>query len=486
MAEVFRAELIGAEGFCRPVAVKRMLPALSAEPGFEEMFRKEAQLAAGLHHPNVVTVLDFDRDAEGQLFLVMELVEGTDLRRLMNAGPLPPAVAAHVVAEVLEALQHAHTLTVNGRACGLVHRDVTPHNVLIGREGHVKLSDFGIAKAVEGTSMTATGVLKGKVAYMSPEQIEGEPLDGRSDIFALGIVFHELLTGRSLFRGDSLPDRVVLNRILALPLERPPGAPDALVDVCLRMLERDRDARYPDAQAALTDLLASGHVSPRGALDLRALVEARAPSAAAQVDRDGAADTRLSADDGDTLVQPGPRAADESPLPAPSSSSEDTHPSMAWAAATAAHATRGVSEAERPMVTDVSLVGPVPPPAHPRWLLPLAVALTVLAIGLGGVLWMRSRDGVHVEALPAPQDAPAPHDPRATASPARFAEPPPAAPSASSEPRPRRPARAAAEPAPSSRRASTTPPPARARPDDAPPERAAPSPVGDGLLAPDL
>src|SRR5262249_14472539 len=160
--EVFAGELIGREGFTRAVAIKRVLPVLSADPSFAEMFRSEARIASGLVHPNIVSVLDFDRDEEGRLFFVMELIGGTDLRALVESGPLAPEIAAFVVAEVLRALAFAHGV---GQA-GVVHRDVTPHNVLISWTGAVKLGDFGIAKAAASRSgsgeVTQSGVVKGK------------------------------------------------------------------------------------------------------------------------------------------------------------------------------------------------------------------------------------------------------------------------------------------------------------------------------------
>jgi serine/threonine-protein kinase len=270
MAEVFRSTLIGAEGFTRSVAIKRILGSYSDDPTFAEMFTNEAHIASLLSHPNIVSVLDFDRDDDGQLFLVMELVEGLDLARLRQRTNLPVPVIAFVAAEVLRALTFAHGLEHGGRPLSIVHRDVSPHNILVSWDGAVKLSDFGIAKAVETTRVTQSGMIKGKVGYMSPEQVEGLDLDGRSDLFALGIVLHELLTGERLFGGA--PDRVVLNQILIKPIEPPsarnPTVPGSLDRICMRLLERDLAKRYRDAASALDDLLAAGVVGPRGLLDL--------------------------------------------------------------------------------------------------------------------------------------------------------------------------------------------------------------------------
>jgi hypothetical protein len=277
MAEVFRGTLVGLEGFARPVAIKRMLPALSADQSFADMFKNEARLASLLAHPNIVSVLDFDRDEEGRLFIVMELVDGKDLRELQTAGRLPIAVSAFVIAQTLRALAYAHELTTQGRPLGMVHRDVSPHNVLISWDGAVKLSDFGIAKAMGASGASRTGALKGKVAYMSPEQAHGLAIDGRSDVFAVGVMFHELLTGERLFAGAT--EAEVLSRMLAQPIETPRALnPDVHEDVaamCMGMLERDRDRRFGSARAALEALLNCDVVSARGQSELTKLMDRR-------------------------------------------------------------------------------------------------------------------------------------------------------------------------------------------------------------------
>ncbi len=205
MAEVFLAKTIGVEGFARPVAIKRVLPSYSADHTFAQMFINEARLSAGLRHANIVGTLDFDRDDEGRLFLVMELVEGKDLDNLVETGPLPWSVIIYVLGEVLRGLGAAHdAVNDQGRPLGIVHRDVSPHNVLLSWDGAVKVSDFGIAKAFQATGAQQSGMIKGKASYMSPEQIKAEVLDGRSDIFAVGVMLHQMLTGRPLFRGNTV------------------------------------------------------------------------------------------------------------------------------------------------------------------------------------------------------------------------------------------------------------------------------------------
>jgi serine/threonine protein kinase len=200
MAEVYLGHLVGAEGFSRSVAIKRVLPGFSDDPRFAEMFVKEANLSARLVHQNLVSVLDFDRDPVHGLYLVMELVRGCDLSHLMATGVLPIPVTIHLISEILAGLGYAHHLPMNDLGlCGLVHRDVSPQNVLLSWDGAVKVSDFGIAKAHASLNASASVVVKGKLAYMSPEQANGQPLDGRSDLFAVGVMLWEMLTGRALF-----------------------------------------------------------------------------------------------------------------------------------------------------------------------------------------------------------------------------------------------------------------------------------------------
>ncbi len=209
MAEVFVAKKVGAHGFEKRLAVKRILPHLAQDAEFVKMFIDEARLAARLEHPNVVQVFDFG-EAEGSLFLAMEYVEGITASTILKAAaraksPVPFPVAAHLLLSVLKALEHAHRLTdESGRAIGLVHRDVTPANMLVARSGEVKLTDFGIARAdTNRNAETQTGAIKGKFAYMSPEQALGIHLDHRTDLFSAGVAFVELLMARPLFVGGT-------------------------------------------------------------------------------------------------------------------------------------------------------------------------------------------------------------------------------------------------------------------------------------------
>ncbi len=280
MAEVFRGTVTGAEGFARPVAVKRVLPGFSTVPQFASMFVQEAQIASQLSHPNVVSVLDFDRDAEGRLFLVMEYVEGRDLASLAKTGPLPVSILIFVVSEALRGLGYAHDLPGGGDVRGVIHRDVSPHNVLLSWEGAVKVSDFGIAKAREASNATASTMLKGKPGYMSPEQANGEQLDGRSDLFAVGIMLWELLTGQRLFDGNT---QETIAQVLFRPIPRPsslrPGVPGDLESITMRLLEREVSARYANAEQAIDDLARCADAPRNGRSEIARLLADRFPQA---------------------------------------------------------------------------------------------------------------------------------------------------------------------------------------------------------------
>ncbi len=206
MAEVFVATRPGAHGFAKKFAVKRILPELARDSRFVAMFCDEARICATLCHPNVVEVVDFG-ESNGELFMAMEYVDGTSLARLLrvvasSGRRFPVSVALFITHEVLRALDFAHNACdEQGRPLGIVHRDVSPGNVLIGRAGEVKLGDFGILLSKFVDRRTYPGELKGKVGYMSPEQVMGLDVDPRSDLFTLGIVLCEMLLARPLFTG---------------------------------------------------------------------------------------------------------------------------------------------------------------------------------------------------------------------------------------------------------------------------------------------
>lgn len=283
MAEVFLARTVGAEGFEKTVAIKRVLPGFSDQPAFSSMFVSEARLTSQLHHTNIVSVLDFDRDADGRLFLVMEFVDGTDLDGLLRTGPLPFSLVIFVAVEILRGLDHAHDLPVRVDGVkGIVHRDISPHNVLVGWDGAVKVSDFGIAKLRAHTSATASVMVKGKPAWMSPEQARGDKLDGRSDLFAVGIMLFEMLCQQRLFEADSTEAtlaRVWYAEIPSVNSVRP-DVPTDLAAVVDWLLQRDLTRRAPNAGAVIEALLSCQAAPVNGRGELSALLSERFPGRA--------------------------------------------------------------------------------------------------------------------------------------------------------------------------------------------------------------
>jgi serine/threonine protein kinase len=257
MGSVHLARQTGLEGFEKLIVVKTLLPHLNEDREFVEMFLDEARIAAKLDHPNVCQIFDLG-EIDGTYFLAMEFVRGVDLRTLLrdceecqHLIPLP--LTARIVSDAAAGLHYAHELRDPGShlLSGLVHRDVSPQNVLVSWEGGVKLIDFGVAKAQGRATATVDGRLKGKYAYMSPEQASGEDIDRRSDVFALGIVFWEAVTGERLFRQetDVKTLRAVTDCEVAAPSTVKPGIPKSLDPVVMKALTRDPDDRYPTAQA---------------------------------------------------------------------------------------------------------------------------------------------------------------------------------------------------------------------------------------------
>jgi serine/threonine protein kinase len=255
MAEVWRAEVDGGEGIRREVALKLVRGEHGASGDFARMLVEEARLAARLCHANVVQVLELCQDGD-RYALVMELVRGHDLGRVVERCRelglrLGVARAVQVGLEAARGLDHAHRLAVEGRSVGLVHRDVSPHNILVSREGEVKLADFGIARAAGQIGFTNPGTVKGKLAYMAPEQARGSPLDGRADVFALGVVLWELCAGRRLFARES--EAATLHALLSDEPIGPASAwneevPPALDAVLQGALERDPARRTASAE----------------------------------------------------------------------------------------------------------------------------------------------------------------------------------------------------------------------------------------------
>ncbi len=259
MAEVFLARQRGVEGFEREVALKRILPHLVESPEFVDMFVEEARVAARLRHPNIAHIYDFGK-VDDSPFIVMEFVEGIDGAKLLDEAirsPLPCEHLARIAADVCAGLHHAHSLRgPDGKVLGLVHRDVSPQNVLIGLDGQVKLVDFGIAKAAARVQRTRPGVVRGKFAYMSPEQCQGRELDGRSDVFNLGIILWEWLAGTTAFHRDDPVEagKDITSGNLTPLREHRPDVPEALDKIVKRALAVDRDQRYPTASAMQLEL----------------------------------------------------------------------------------------------------------------------------------------------------------------------------------------------------------------------------------------
>ncbi len=260
MAEVFLARADGLRGFEKVVALKVIHEQMVDEPSHVELLLKEARLAATLDHPGIVQVFDVGSD-KGEHYLTMEYVHGRDLRDILRAlagrRRMPLLIAVAIVQEIARALHYAHRRTDReGHPLGIVHRDVSPSNVLVAFTGAVKLTDFGIAKVTAHTAQTRTGTFKGKFGYMSPEQYLQQDVDARSDVFSLGIVLYELTTGRRAFAGEN--PFAAMNKALdgsyLAPTEIVPDYPPALADIVARALATDRDVRYADAASMADDL----------------------------------------------------------------------------------------------------------------------------------------------------------------------------------------------------------------------------------------
>jgi eukaryotic-like serine/threonine-protein kinase len=261
MAEVYLAKQAGAAGFEKMVCLKRILPHLARDKQFVDMFLNEARLAARLDHPNIVSIFDLG-EANGNYFIAMEFIDGPSLRAVAKRASergeyLPIPELLKIVSMAAGGLEYAHNLTdTNGAPLGLVHRDISPDNILVHRNGAAKVVDFGIAKAANSSGATRTGTLKGKVAYMPPEQLRGEQLDRRVDVFALGVILYELLAGRRPWEGDS--EVALIGRIMT---EEPPplgdtrtDAPQELLDLVARALAKDRNERYQSCAELQADL----------------------------------------------------------------------------------------------------------------------------------------------------------------------------------------------------------------------------------------
>ncbi len=260
MAEIWLAEQTGPGGFNKELVIKRILPHLAKDKHFTDMFLDEARLVAQLTHPHIGQIFELG-EIEGSYFIAMEYIDGVDLSKLMlllqgMGQAIPIENAVRIVCDVLAALEYAHEFTDrDGTPLGLVHRDISPQNVLVSNDGAVKLVDFGVAKAADNSAKTQAGGIKGKFAYMAPEQIQNESaLDRRVDIFAVGVLLYELLTFVKPFGDELLAVSQILQSEAPDPRTYRPEVPEQLVQIIYRALAKNRDERYQSADMMLADL----------------------------------------------------------------------------------------------------------------------------------------------------------------------------------------------------------------------------------------
>ncbi len=261
MAEIFKAKTFGHGGFENLLVIKRILAHLGEDPEFVEMFIDEAKVTVALQHRNIIRIYDFGK-LDANYFIAMEYLDGKDTRRILRKLSqgrryLPIEFAVYIASEACKGLTHAHTMAdLQGRPYGIVHRDMSPSNLMVAYSGEVKVADFGIAKAESNLSDTDAGVLKGKYEYMSPEQASGLEIDQRSDIFSLGIVMWEMLTGRRLFKTGN--DVLTLEKVKAADVPAPSTVngrvPKSLDDIVMKALSQDRDERYQTARELYEEL----------------------------------------------------------------------------------------------------------------------------------------------------------------------------------------------------------------------------------------
>ncbi len=345
MGEVFLARQVGAGGFEKLLVVKRVLPHLAEEEDFIEMLFDEARIAAALNHPNISQIFDLG-EVDGVFYIAMEYIHGESLR-VVNAkaddelGGLPLALKCRIIADAAAGLDFAHRAkTATGKPLGLIHRDISPQNILIGFNGSVKMIDFGVAKAVGKISNTLTGTIKGKYAYMSPEQARGEELDHRSDIFGLGTVFYEVLTSSRLFKreNDTATLKAVVGAKIVPPSQAVKGLPKGLDPIVLKALARPRSERYQtmgEFQLELEDFLVQQRL-PGTVAHLSAFMR--------ELFRDELAEDRFHSEPTQVAVSPFHAGHGTAPSAAP--------------AATAAPTSPGAPRTSRPSGTKKSLKKP--------------------------------------------------------------------------------------------------------------------------------
>ena len=273
MATVHLGRLVGPAGFTRTVAIKRLHPQFAKDEEFSAMFLDEARIAARIRHPNALTALDVV-SAKGELYIVMDYIHGESLGKLLRGGPLPLAVASGIATQALLGLHAAHeAVDDSGQPLTIVHRDVSPQNILVGVDGVARVVDFGIAKAASRVHTTQAGKIKGKLSYMSPQQIQSEDVDRRADIFAAGVVLWESVVGRKLLaRGDATISRVM--QWQGIPDEELAMVPALLKPIVKRALAREPSERYATAREMAMALAEA--VPPASSMEIGDWVEQRA------------------------------------------------------------------------------------------------------------------------------------------------------------------------------------------------------------------
>ena len=260
MAEVYRAKLTGEKGFEKLIVVKKMLPYMTEDPEMVTYFIDEAKLAALLQHENIIHIYDFG-EMEGSYFIAMEYLFGRDLKSVFHKSsqmnlPIDLENSLFIASKICEGLEYAHNLMdLHGASLNIVHRDISPQNIFITYDGKIKTIDFGIAKTTTQTTKTQVGIIKGKVAYMSPEQAEGKSIDRRSDIFAVGILLYEMITRKEMYDGDTMQ---VLNKAINAQYEPPenltPGLPPKVYEILHRALNKNLEKRYQSCGEMMTDI----------------------------------------------------------------------------------------------------------------------------------------------------------------------------------------------------------------------------------------
>ena len=260
MAELFLSDYLSEDGFRKQVAVKRILPHLAENTDFIQMFTREARLAALLHHPNIVQILDYKK-IDNAYLIAMEYIDGKNLGEILSAlkHGIPYEIAGYIISEVCKGLDYSHNKKddLTGEPMNIVHRDISPQNILVSFRGEVKISDFGISKAQSEPSLTQVGVIKGKMSYLSPEQALGEPVDARVDIYALGLVFYEILTGKRVYQFDNDIEAIRTIPVMDIKpvIEELPGLPLELNDLVMKCLARNKDFRFQSALEVYKELV---------------------------------------------------------------------------------------------------------------------------------------------------------------------------------------------------------------------------------------